>query len=216
MERSDVWTAIDDHRRALVHLLEGLSEEEWRRPSLCDGWTVRQVAAHLALQNTTWSMMPRAVLDLVRHGGMNCAIHAMACRHAELPVEVIVSEIRDRIGVWRPLPTVTFRETAIDYLVHGQDIAVPLRRSLEMPRDLAVVAADRVWSRSRMFHARKKLAGYRLVADDAPWAAGQGHEVSGPIGALLLLLTGRLTALAQLSGSRVADLREFLTPSSAA
>jgi uncharacterized protein (TIGR03083 family) len=46
MERSDVWTAIDDHRRALVHLLDGLSEEEWRRPSLCEGWTVRQVAAH--------------------------------------------------------------------------------------------------------------------------------------------------------------------------
>jgi hypothetical protein len=34
--------------------------------------------------------MPRAVLDLVRHGGLNGAIHDMACRHAELPVEVIV------------------------------------------------------------------------------------------------------------------------------
>ena len=133
METSEVWTAIDDQRRALVHLLEGLSEQEWRHPSLCEGWTVRQVAAHLALQNTTWSIMPRAVLDLIRHGGMNGAIHAMACRHAELPVEAIVSEIRDRIGVWRPVPTVTFRETAIDYLVHGQDIAVPLGRTLPMP-----------------------------------------------------------------------------------
>jgi uncharacterized protein (TIGR03083 family) len=216
VERSDVWTAIDDHRRVLVQLLEGLSEEEWRRASLCDGWTVRQVAAHLALQNTTWSMMPRSVFDLVRHGGTNGAIHAMACRHAELPVEVIVSEIRDRIGVWRPLPTLTFRETAIDYLVHGQDIAVPLGRSLQMPRDLAVVAADRVWSRSRMFHASKKLAGYRLVADDARWAVGLGLEVCGSIGALLLLLTGRPAALPQLSGSGVADLRELLTPSLAA
>ena len=158
MERSDVWTAIDGQRRALVHLLEDLSGQEWRQPSLCEGWTVRQVAAHLALQNTSWSMMPRAVLDLARHGGMNGALHAMACRHAQLPVEVIVGEIRDRIGVWRPLPTVTFREAAIDYLVHGQDIAVPLGRSLEMPPGLAVLAADRVWSCSRMFHARKKLA----------------------------------------------------------
>jgi len=215
MERSDAWTAIDDHRRALVHLLGDLSEKEWSQPSLCDGWTVRQVAAHLALQNTTWSNMPWAVLDLVRHGGMNGAIHAMACRHAELPVEVIVSEIRARIGVWRPLPTVTFRETAIDYLVHGQDIAIPLRRSLQTPPDLAVIAADRVWSRSRMFQARKRLARYRLVADDAPWAVGQGLEVSGPMGALLLLLTGRVAALPQLSGSGAADLRELLTPSPA-
>jgi uncharacterized protein (TIGR03083 family) len=216
MERSEVWAAIDDHRRALVHLLEGLSEEEWHRPSLCDDWTVRQVAAHLALQNTTWSMMPRALLDLVRHGGMNGAIHAMACRHAELPVEVIVDEIRDRIGVWRPLPTVTFRETAIDYLVHGRDIAIPLGRSLDMPPDLAVVAADRLWSCSRMFHARKKLAGYRLVAGDAPWSAGRGKEVCGPIGALLLLLTGRPAALPQLAGPGAADLRALLTPLPAA
>jgi uncharacterized protein (TIGR03083 family) len=216
VERSDVWTAIDDQRRALVRMLDDLPEKEWRQPSLCDGWTVRQVAAHLALQNTTWPAMPRAVLDLVRYGGMNGAIHAMACRHAELPVEVIIGEIRDRIGVWQPLPTVTFRETAIDYLVHGQDIAVPLGRALPMPPGLAVVAADRVWSRPRMFHARKKLAGYRLVADDAPWAAGQGAEISGPIGALLLLLTGRPAALPQLSGPGIAGLRELLLPSVAA
>jgi uncharacterized protein (TIGR03083 family) len=213
MKHSEAWTAIDDQRRALVHLLEDLSEEEWRQPSLCHRWTVRQVAAHLALQNTTWSAMPQAVLDLIRHGGMNGAIHAMACRHADLPVQAIVGEIRDRIGVWRPLPTVTFRETAIDYLVHGQDIAIPLGRTLPMPPGLAVVAADRVWSRSRMFHARKKLAGYRLVADDAPWAAGHGREVCGPIGALLLLLTGRPAALPQLSGPGAADLHRLLTPS---
>jgi uncharacterized protein (TIGR03083 family) len=142
MERGEAWIAIDDQRRALVHLLEDLSEQGWRQPSLCEGWTVRQVAAHLALQNTTWPVMPRVMLDLIRHGGMNGAIHAMACRHAELPVEAIIGQIRDRIGVWRPLPAVTFRETAIDYLVHGQDITVPLGRTPPMPPGLAVLAAD--------------------------------------------------------------------------
>ena len=34
----------------LAGLLADLSEREWRRPSLCDGWTVRDVAAHLTLQ----------------------------------------------------------------------------------------------------------------------------------------------------------------------
>jgi uncharacterized protein (TIGR03083 family) len=215
MEHSDAWAAIDDQRRALVRLLEDLQEQEWRRPSLCKGWTIRQVAAHLALQNTTWPAMTRVALDVIRHGGMNAAIHAMACRHAEQPAEVIVGEIRDRIGVRRPLPAVTFRETAIDYLVHGQDIAIPLGRDLPMPPDLSVLAADRAWSSPRMFHARKKLAGYRLVADDTQWTAGQGHEVYGPIGALLLLLTGRPAALPQLSGPGAARLRELLTPAPA-
>ena len=212
MERSQAWAAIDDQRRALVNLLQDLPEPDWNRPSLCAGWTIRQVAAHLALQNTPWSGLPRATLDAVRYGGMNGAIQAMACRHAELPVEAIVSEIRDRVGVRRPLPTVTFRDTAVDYLVHGQDIALPLGRLLPMPSDLCVLAADRVWSSPRMFHARRKLAGYRLAADDAAWTAGQGREISGPIGALLLLLTGRPAALAQLSGPGAADLRQHRTP----
>ena len=85
-----------------------------------------------------------------------------------------------------------------------------------MPPALAVLAADRVWSSPRMFHARRKLAGYRLVAHDTPWAAGQGQKVCGPIGALLLLLTGRSAALPQLSGPGAADLRELLEPSAAA
>jgi hypothetical protein len=69
------------------------------------------------------------------------------------------------------------------------------------------VAADRVWISDRMFHARKKLAGYRIVATDATWSAGQGQEVTGPISALLLL-TGRPAALAHLSGAGAAALAE--------
>jgi len=66
MERSAAWTAIEDQRRALVHLPEDLSEQEWRQPSPCERWTVRQVAAHLALQDTTWSAMPRVMLGFRR------------------------------------------------------------------------------------------------------------------------------------------------------
>lgn len=128
----DVWRAVDAQRRSLVELLEDLSDEEWDRPSLCAAWTVRHVAAHVALQNTTWSDMPRGVLAMIRHGGMNATIHAMARRHAQLPRERVIAEIRDRIGVWRPLPTVTYRETVVDYLVHTQDIAIPLGRSVQM------------------------------------------------------------------------------------
>ena len=208
MDRDDVWRAIDDQRCHLVEVLEELSEQDWHHPSLCQGWTVRQVAAHVALQNTTWSMMPRAVLDMARSGGMNGAIHAMACRHAKNPVGQIIAEIRDRVGVWRPLPSVTYRDTAVDYLVHAQDIAVPLGRRLDMPADAAVVAADRVWTSDRMFHARKKLAAYRLIATDTTWSAGQGEEVTGPISVLLLLLTGRPAALARLSGAGATALQE--------
>lgn len=198
--KDEVWRAIDVQRRSLVAMLEELSEQEWRQPSLCTGWTVRDVAAHLALQNTPWSQLPRGIRVTVREGGLNPAIAAIAREHAQLPTDRIIGEIRDRIGVWRPLPTMTYRESAIDYLVHTQDIAIPLGRDVPMPTDAAVVAADRVWSSDRMFHARKRYAGYRFVATDAAWSAGDGAEVRGPIGGLLLLLTGRAAGLATLSG----------------
>jgi uncharacterized protein (TIGR03083 family) len=200
MNRDEVWGAIDDQRRRLVDLLEDLSDQEWEHPSLCHGWTVREVAAHVALQNTSWSALPGGLWEAIRRGGMNRAIHAMACRHAARPTGQIIAEVRDRIGVWRPLPTVTYRDSAIDYLVHPQDIAIPLGRRLAMPADAAVVAAERVWDSRRMFHARTRFAGYRFVATDAAWVVGNGQEVTGPISALLLLLTGRSAGLARLSG----------------
>jgi len=211
MDREDVWRAIDQQRRQLVDLLQDLSGPEWQHRSLCQGWTVREVAAHVALQNTTWAMIPRAVLQTIRSGGMNGGIHALACQHASVPTDQIINEIRARIGVWRPLPTLTYRESAIDYLVHAQDIAIPLGRRLKMPTDVAAVAAERVVTSNRMFHARKKLAGYRLVATDTDWVAGQGQEVTGPISALLLLLTGRHAALADLSGPGVAALQSRMS-----
>ena len=45
-----VWAAIDDQRARTADLLQQLTDEQWRRPSLCEGWTVRHVAAHLTLQ----------------------------------------------------------------------------------------------------------------------------------------------------------------------
>jgi uncharacterized protein (TIGR03083 family) len=144
---------------------------------------------------------------MIRSGGMNGAIHAMACRHALQPTERIIAQIRDRIGVWRPLPTVTYLDSAIDYLVHPQDIAIPIGRRLQMPTDAAAAAAQRVWTSARMFHARRRLAGYRLVATDSDWTAGNGQQVTGPTSALLLLLTGRAAALADLSGPGVATLQ---------
>jgi hypothetical protein len=75
-----------------------------------------------------------------------------------------------------------------------------------MPVDAAVAAADRVWRMSFPFRARRRLAGYELVATDAPWRVGAGRRLEGPIGALLLLMTGRSAAMAELSGPGAAHL----------
>lgn len=44
---SQIWELVHAERKALIKDLAELSEEQWATPSLCAGWTVQDVAAHL-------------------------------------------------------------------------------------------------------------------------------------------------------------------------
>ena len=201
MTRDQVWEAIDAQRVAVAGLLDGLSADDWQQPSLCAGWTVRDVAAHLTLQQIGPG---GAIAMMIRwRGSLEQTIRDTARRRASaLPTRRIIAEIRATAGSRRHTIGVSYLETLTDILVHGQDIAIPLGRSLTMPPRAAAVAASRVLSMRwpPPLPAAGKVAGFRLTATDTSWAAGQGPEVRGPMGALLLLCAGRLAALPQLAG----------------
>jgi uncharacterized protein (TIGR03083 family) len=62
--------AIDDQRepflrqrRRLERVLADLSDEEWRHPSRCAGWTVQDVVAHLIATNRFWAASTAAGLS---------------------------------------------------------------------------------------------------------------------------------------------------------
>ncbi|OHV30264.1 hypothetical protein BBK14_16755 [Parafrankia soli] len=213
MQKDEVWRAIDTQRLRVAGLLEKLTDDEWRSPSLCDGWTVRDVAAHLTMQQTGLGGALRMAAR--SPGGMKRVIRCSACLRAAAPTEQMIAGIRGMVGSRKHNVGVTYRETLIDILVHGLDIAVPLDRPLEIPLDAAAVAADRVWSVvfptfGYPFFPRKRLRGLRLTASDADWAAGEGAPVDGPMDAILLLLTGRVAALSRLSGDGVPALQTRL------
>ncbi len=201
MTRDQVWAAIDAQRMAVADLLEGLPAGDWQQPSLCAGWTVRDVAAHLTLQQIGPG---GAIAMMIRwRGSLERTIRDTARRRAcALPPGRIIAEIRGTAGSRRHTVGVSYLETLTDILVHGQDIAIPLGRSLTMPPRAAAVAACRVLSMRwpPPLPAAGKVAGFRLTATDTPWAAGQGPEVRGPMGALLLVCAGRLATLPQLAG----------------
>lgn len=123
----------------------------------------------------------------------------------------IVSRIRAMIGARRHNAFVTPWETLTDILVHSQDIAVPLGVDLAMRPTASALAATRRWDTRKTWLARVfrrlPLDGYRLTVTDIDWTRGHGPEVAGPVGALLLLLTGRDVALEQLAGEGVEALR---------
>lgn len=96
---------------------------------------------------------------------------------------------------------------------HGQDIAIPLGRALDLPLTAAAVATAHAATLGWPVFDRHRLRGIRLRATDIDWHHGTGHEVLGPIAALLLLVTGRTARSHELAGPGLTPLLARLTNS---
>jgi uncharacterized protein (TIGR03083 family) len=200
MDREQVWSVIDAQRIAVADLLLDLSGDEWRTPSLCAGWTVGDVAAHLAWQQL--APLSGLVGGLIRaRGNMDRLIRDAAPRYGRSrSPERLAAEIRGLAGTRKHPPGLSHREVLIDILVHPQDIAVPLGRSHPMPAEAAAVAATAVWKMDKPFRAASRFAGRRLVATDTDWSAGGGDVLERPMRELLLIMTGRRTGVRRSPG----------------
>jgi uncharacterized protein (TIGR03083 family) len=204
MDREQSWQVIAEQRLGLARLLEGLSDTEWEQPSLCLGWRIRDVAAHVAMAPQVPGVAAILADGIRARGSFHRLNHDIAVRHAARPTPDIVAELH-RYADSRRLPVVTnYRNICVDILVHTQDIAIPLGREYPMPLEAARACVDRVWTMGWPFWARRRLRGLRLLATDTDWSAGAGAELRGPTGMLLLLLSGRvMTAVPHLSGPGV-------------
>ncbi|MFC4854523.1 maleylpyruvate isomerase family mycothiol-dependent enzyme [Actinophytocola glycyrrhizae] len=195
------WTR--DERLSLADLFDNLADHEWRVPSLCDGWTVLHVAAHMTTSTRTTGMtmfkgMLRARGDWNRMVDNSARDVVARFTRAEL-----IARLRETAGSARRAPGAAPLDPLVDALVHGQDVARPLGRERPMPTEQTIAALDHVRA-SRFYGARKRFAGIRLTATDCDWSAGEGpRELLGPVGDLLLVATGRPAGMAALSGSAV-------------
>lgn len=203
MERDRIWDHTIAARQSLAATLATLTPEEWDHPSLCDGWRVRDVAAHVIMgPQLTW----RRSLGLLPHvwrgyNGMNAHLGRVC---GSRPVADILDQYEQYAGLRRGPAMVSHVEPLIDILLHTQDIVRPLGRSAPMPPDAAAAAAPRARALAWLLGHRARAAHrYRMVATDSDWSAGRGPTVEGPTGELLMLLSGRQPDWALLSGDGV-------------
>ena len=203
---ADLTGTIRAERLALIDLLETLRPDQWATPSLCDGWTVQDVAAHIAIAP---SISPhRGFVALARSGfRVNRMIADLAVRYAGRGPGPIIEQLRENAAVGaRPigLPEVA---ALVDALVHGLDIRRPLGVTRTISRDAFVTAAD--WLVEQRWpmtipvggsRVQKTISGVRLVANDVGWSHGSGPEVHGTAETMLLLLTGRPIGATELTG----------------
>lgn len=185
-------------RRDLADLLETLEPEQWEQPSLCRGWTVRDVVAHMISYEEIGLL--RFIGGFARQG---FTFGRMNDRRLEefgtrTPDELI-AYLRAHAKPSGPTAVADARIGLTDGLIHHQDI----RRALGLPREVPSERLVPVLGFAMLappLPAKRNVRGLRLVATDLDWSYGSGAEVTGPGEALLMAVCGRAVALPELSG----------------
>ena len=188
MHDDEIWEHVDAQRAELADLLETLVSAQWATPSLCDAWTVREVAVHLVQANAGWGRM---ALEALRSGFRFDAMMARVAREDRRSTDEIVAALRGMVGSRRRPPGTKVVDPLLDALVHGQDIARPLGLPRTMPQDAALVVAERLWTMTFPINARRRFPDVRFEATDAPFAVGGGRVVARPLADVVMLLAGR-------------------------
>lgn len=202
---NDVWPLVHAERRALVDDLEGLDEAQWTQPSLCAGWSVHDVVAHLVDVALTTRLgfavdMARARFDFDRQN-INGLERARGATPGET-LERLRGVVTRTSGPPAPMDT-----RIVEEVVHGEDIRRVVGLTRRYPDEAVVRALQQQTRMPASFGGAKELvARVRLRATDLDLSIGEGPEINGPALALLLAVTGRRVALDELDGPGVATL----------
>ncbi|MGB3323279.1 MAG: maleylpyruvate isomerase family mycothiol-dependent enzyme [Mycolicibacterium fortuitum] len=198
-----VRTLARQERQEFTDLLDGLSPQQWQAPTLCSGWTVRDVVAHtVAYLGQTRLGLTSAMLA---SRGQIDRLNESALRTAAGPEELrgLMRAGVDPSGVGALYGC---RVALIECLIHQQDV----RRPLGLPRIIpaGTLRASLTFARvSPVIGGAWRTRGLRLIATDLDWSAGHGPVIRGPGEALLLAMTGRVGAIAdELQGPGLAQL----------
>lgn len=199
LDSSRVWSVVHAERSRLVADLEGLPREAWSTPSLCPGWTVHDVLAHLldSAKTSRIGFIRRMIavrFDFHRDNDIGVAREKRDCPEATL------AAMRDAIPL-ALTPPAARATRLVEAFVHGEDIRRPLGIIADYPLDAVAVALGyQVETAVATGGGRERVAGLRLVATDTGLRLGEGTEVSGRAIDLLLAVSGRSSAGGGLTG----------------
>lgn len=200
-------------RAAVADLLDSVGPDA---PTLCEGWTTRDLAAHLALRDRVPAAWPGIAIP--RFAGRTERIQRAFT--AEHPFTECVSMIRRGAPMWSPMgaPVLAGLTNLAEYVVHHEDI----RRAQPdwVPRAVPASLADSLWKQLRV----TALAAFRRAPDgvlllragtDASITAKRGPLVvaieGDPVEVLLYAFNRRTAARVDIRGDDAAVTRLALT-----
>ena len=187
---TDLQSALTAEFLALADLLDALPETEWDTPSLCAGWRVREVVAHM-------TMPVRYSVEQFQAELRDCEFdftrlsNRVASRDGALPVSVLVGNLRDDVlHRWTP-PGGGYPGALNHAVIHGLDISVPLGVPRRASDDTIAIVLNDLTRGGAHAHFGVDLDGINLRATDMDWSFGSGRPIKGRAEDLALVVCGR-------------------------
>jgi uncharacterized protein (TIGR03083 family) len=190
---------------ALADLLDTLPTQRWDTPSLCEGWRVREVAAHLTMparynEDAFMSELRDDEFDFTRLS------NRIASRDANLPTSDLVGNLRDE-ALHRWTPPGGGQPGALNHVViHALDITVPLGEARSASDAAARRVLEDLTEGGTHAHFSTGIGGRNLQATDIGWSFGTGPALSGTAADLMLHMCGRSVPADRLNGDPLAKL----------
>jgi len=184
---------------SLAGLLAAASGAQWDTPSLCAGWRVREVVAHMTMaarysEAEFMGELARCDFDFTRLS------NEVAGRDASLPADELVANLRsDVMQRWTP-PGGGYHGALNHVVIHGLDVTVPLGVPRRSPDDTIRVVLDDLTGGGGHAHFGIVIDGRHLQASDLDWSHGSGQVLRGAAGDLALALCGRTVPAGRLEG----------------
>jgi uncharacterized protein (TIGR03083 family) len=186
--------------RTLAELLSAAPDAAWSTPSLCDGWRVREVVAHLTMpaRYTTDEFMvelERCDYDFTQLS------NEIAGRDGALPADRLVGDLRsEELHHWTP-PGGGYHGALNHVVIHGLDVTVPLGAPGFAPEETIRVVLDDLTQGGGHEHFGIDIEGRLLEASDIDWTFGSGQALRGAAEDLALALCGRKVPDGRLEGA---------------
>lgn len=204
----NVMAMARDERAEMADFLASLRSEQWDRPSLCAGWRIRDIAAHVvSYEEHGWADLARRMTKArFRPGRVNAVALA---EYSALDPEELVDFLRHHETPRGATSRFGGRVGLVDALIHHQDMRRPLGMQRQIP-------ADRLLCALPFAVTAPPLRGFwnarsvRLIATDLDWCRGRGPEARGRGEAVLMVLAGRRGVAQELSGPGAGILQQRL------
>ena len=210
MNREKIHAAIAEERRSIADLIDSLDDSQLATESLCTGWDVKTVAAHLVLP-LEGGPFPVIILAL-RRRNLARAIDELARRRAQSPATEIAASLRNLADhqYWHPPPKMPARLAEV--LCHSGDIRIPLGLPFEPDPQLTAIALDFLTGPVPIgLVPLGRLRGIRWQATDMDRTWGEGQEIRGRAPQLMMAAVGRSAVLDALDGPGLPLLRQRIS-----